>query len=56
MFLKKPLPPQNTEVAYILYNDQKPSEDLGDRWVDNSGSKGGHTKGELQSGPAPLHE
>ncbi|KAL3059975.1 deoxyribonuclease-2-alpha [Trematomus bernacchii] len=36
---------ENTEVAYILYNDQKPSEDLGDRWVDNSGSKGGHTKG-----------
>ncbi|XP_034067153.1 deoxyribonuclease-2-alpha isoform X3 [Gymnodraco acuticeps] len=36
---------ENTEVAYILYNDQKPPEDLGDRWVDNSGSKGGHTKG-----------
>ncbi|XP_029307020.1 deoxyribonuclease-2-alpha isoform X2 [Cottoperca gobio] len=35
---------KNTEVAYILYNDQRPLKDLGDRWVDNSGS-GGHTKG-----------
>ncbi|XP_071324784.1 deoxyribonuclease-2-alpha isoform X2 [Trachinotus anak] len=36
---------KNTEVAYILYNDQRPPEDFGDRWVDNSGSGGGHTKG-----------
>ncbi|XP_040899869.1 deoxyribonuclease-2-alpha [Toxotes jaculatrix] len=36
---------KNTEVAYILYNDQRPPEDFGDRWVDNSGSSGGHTKG-----------
>lgn len=36
---------KSTEVAYILYNDQKPSEDFGDRWADNSGSRGGHTKG-----------
>ncbi|KAF1388363.1 hypothetical protein PFLUV_G00089410 [Perca fluviatilis] len=35
---------KNTEVAYILYNDQPP-EDFGDRWVDNSGGSGGHTKG-----------
>ncbi|XP_026226529.1 deoxyribonuclease-2-alpha [Anabas testudineus] len=34
-----------TEVAYILYNDQKPPEEFGDRWIDNSGSRGGHTKG-----------
>ncbi|XP_073341952.1 deoxyribonuclease-2-alpha [Pagrus major] len=36
---------KNTELAYILYNDQKPLVDLGDRWVHNSGSRGGHTKG-----------
>ncbi|XP_049902161.1 deoxyribonuclease-2-alpha [Epinephelus moara] len=36
---------KNTEVAYILYNDQRPLEDFGDRWVDNSGGRGGHTKG-----------
>lgn len=36
---------QNTELAYILYNDQRPPVDFGDRWVDNSGSRGGHTKG-----------
>ncbi|XP_026172480.1 deoxyribonuclease-2-alpha [Mastacembelus armatus] len=36
---------KNTEVAYILYNDQRPPEDLGDRWFDNSGSSCGHTKG-----------
>ncbi|XP_047454248.1 deoxyribonuclease-2-alpha [Mugil cephalus] len=36
---------KNTEVAYILYNDQPPTEDFGDRWDDNSGSRGGHTKG-----------
>ncbi|XP_076593493.1 deoxyribonuclease-2-alpha [Chaetodon auriga] len=36
---------KSTEVAYILYNDQKPPADFGDRWVDNSGSSGGHTKG-----------
>ncbi|KAM6935880.1 deoxyribonuclease-2-alpha [Lycodopsis pacificus] len=34
---------QNTEVAYILYNDQRPAEDVGNGWVGNS--KGGHTKG-----------
>lgn len=36
---------QSTEVAYILYNDQRPLEEFGDRRVDNSGRKGGHTKG-----------
>ncbi|KAM9851980.1 deoxyribonuclease-2-alpha isoform 1-T2 [Aulostomus maculatus] len=36
---------KNTELAYILYNDQKPSEDRGDGWMGNSGSRGGHTKG-----------
>ncbi|XP_070690821.1 deoxyribonuclease-2-alpha [Pempheris klunzingeri] len=36
---------KNTDVAYILYNDQKPLEDSGDTWVDNSGSRRGHTKG-----------
>uniref|UniRef100_A0A3P8UBH9 Deoxyribonuclease-2-alpha n=1 Tax=Amphiprion percula TaxID=161767 RepID=A0A3P8UBH9_AMPPE len=36
---------KGTDLAYILYNDQKPSQDFGDRWVDNSGSGGGHTKG-----------
>lgn len=39
---------QNTELAYILYNDQKPPVDFSDRWVDNSGSRRGHTKGEHQ--------
>ncbi|XP_029928296.1 deoxyribonuclease-2-alpha [Myripristis murdjan] len=33
------------EVAYILYNDQRPPVYLGDRWVDDSGNRGGHTKG-----------
>lgn len=37
---------QNTEHAYILYNDQRPPVDSGDRWIHNSGSSGGHTKGE----------
>ncbi|KAI3361344.1 hypothetical protein L3Q82_013521 [Scortum barcoo] len=36
---------KDTEVAYILYNDQRPPVDFGDRWADNSGSRGGHTKG-----------
>ncbi|XP_020496092.2 deoxyribonuclease-2-alpha [Labrus bergylta] len=36
---------KNTELAYILYNDQRPSQDFGGRWFDNSGSRGGHTKG-----------
>lgn len=36
---------KNADVAYILYNDQKPPADSGDRWDDNSGSSGGHTKG-----------
>lgn len=40
---------QNTEIAYILYNDQPPLKDVGDRWEDNSGNRGGHTKGERQS-------
>lgn len=43
---------QNTDIAYILYNDQKPHEDSsGDRWVHNSESRGGHTKGELSDCP-----
>lgn len=37
---------QNTEVAYILYNDQEPPEYFGAKLVDNSGSRAGHTKGE----------
>uniref|UniRef100_UPI0037E91075 deoxyribonuclease-2-alpha n=1 Tax=Semicossyphus pulcher TaxID=241346 RepID=UPI0037E91075 len=36
---------KNSELAYILYNDQRPPQDFGDRWDDNSGSRGGHTKG-----------
>ncbi|XP_034554438.1 deoxyribonuclease-2-alpha [Notolabrus celidotus] len=36
---------KNTELAYILYNDQRPAQDFGDRWVHNSGSSKGHTKG-----------
>lgn len=36
---------KNAEVAYILYNDQRPPVYVGDRWVDNSGSSRGHTKG-----------
>ncbi|XP_070768353.1 deoxyribonuclease-2-alpha [Enoplosus armatus] len=36
---------KNTEIAYILYNDQRPPVDFGDRWADDSGSRGGHTKG-----------
>ncbi|XP_068426118.1 deoxyribonuclease-2-alpha [Clinocottus analis] len=36
---------QNTDIAYILYNDQKPTEDFGDRLVGDSGGRGGHTKG-----------
>ncbi|XP_054477316.1 deoxyribonuclease-2-alpha isoform X2 [Anoplopoma fimbria] len=36
---------QNTEVAYILYNDQKPLDDFGDGSVGNSGGTRGHTKG-----------
>lgn len=34
---------KNTEVAYILYNDEKPRAGSGGSWKDNSGS--GHTKG-----------
>ncbi|XP_034465977.1 deoxyribonuclease-2-alpha isoform X2 [Hippoglossus hippoglossus] len=36
---------KNTEVAYVLYNDQMPTKNLGGRWEDNSGNEGGHTKG-----------
>ncbi|KAG7475661.1 deoxyribonuclease-2-alpha [Solea senegalensis] len=36
---------KNTELAYILYNDQKPTEVRGNRWESSSGSKRGHTKG-----------
>lgn len=36
---------QNTELAYILYNDQAPTVALGDRWGGKGGSRGGHTKG-----------
>ncbi|KAM6994456.1 deoxyribonuclease-2-alpha [Tautogolabrus adspersus] len=38
---------KNTELAYILYNDQRPPQDFGGRWVDSSSSSsnGGHTKG-----------
>lgn len=33
---------KNSEVAYVLYNDQKPSEEFGGG---RAGSSGGHTKG-----------
>ncbi|XP_069571177.1 LOW QUALITY PROTEIN: deoxyribonuclease-2-alpha [Brachyistius frenatus] len=36
---------QSAEVAYILYNDQKPADEFGDRLGDDSGNSGGHTKG-----------
>lgn len=36
---------KSTELAYILYNDQRPPVDFGDRWEDNGGGRGGHTKG-----------
>ncbi|XP_053288691.1 deoxyribonuclease-2-alpha [Pleuronectes platessa] len=36
---------KNTEIAYVLYNDQTPKKNLGGRWEDNSGNEGGHTKG-----------
>lgn len=45
---------QNTELAYILYNDQRPPVDFGDRWIHNSGSSGGHTKGERRSSQDPI--
>ncbi|XP_028282424.1 deoxyribonuclease-2-alpha [Parambassis ranga] len=38
---------KNTEVAYILYNDQEPSEDFGAKLVENGESRAGHTKGVL---------
>lgn len=37
---------QNSEVAYILYNDQPPSEEFGGRWAEGSRSSRGHTKGQ----------
>ncbi|XP_047216981.1 deoxyribonuclease-2-alpha isoform X3 [Girardinichthys multiradiatus] len=36
---------KNSEVAFILYNDQKPAEEFGGRWAESSGNRGGHTKG-----------
>ncbi|XP_014829840.1 PREDICTED: deoxyribonuclease-2-alpha-like isoform X1 [Poecilia mexicana] len=36
---------KNSEVAYILYNDQQPSGEFGGRWAEGSGSSKGHTKG-----------
>ncbi|KAM4601038.1 deoxyribonuclease-2-alpha [Polymixia lowei] len=36
---------KSAEVAYILYNDQRPPRDPGARWLDDTGSRGGHTKG-----------
>ncbi|XP_076006659.1 deoxyribonuclease-2-alpha [Genypterus blacodes] len=36
---------KDTEFAYVLYNDQKPTEDFGDGWWGDTGSSGGHTKG-----------
>ncbi|KAM3614829.1 uncharacterized protein V6R79_019556 [Siganus canaliculatus] len=36
---------KNTEVAYILYNDQSPPVDFRDSRADYSGSSKGHTKG-----------
>ncbi|MED6242796.1 hypothetical protein ATANTOWER_009866 [Ataeniobius toweri] len=37
---------KNSEVAFILYNDQKPAEEFGGRWAESSGNRGGHTKGQ----------
>ncbi|XP_056141818.1 deoxyribonuclease-2-alpha isoform X2 [Lampris incognitus] len=36
---------KNREVAYILYNDQRPAGEVADRWMYDGSSKGGHTKG-----------
>ncbi|XP_046882449.1 deoxyribonuclease-2-alpha isoform X2 [Hypomesus transpacificus] len=36
---------KSSELAYILYNDQSPPEAMGDRWFNQSGNRGGHTKG-----------
>ncbi|XP_061574532.1 deoxyribonuclease-2-alpha [Cololabis saira] len=36
---------KGSEVAYVLYNDQPPSGEFGDRWADSGESSGGHTKG-----------
>ncbi|KAM6909595.1 deoxyribonuclease-2-alpha [Xenentodon cancila] len=36
---------KSSEVAYILYNDQEPSDEFGDRSADISERGGGHTKG-----------
>ncbi|KAM6967558.1 deoxyribonuclease-2-alpha [Aplochiton taeniatus] len=36
---------KNSEIAYILYNDQRPPVLRGDRWLEDSGSSRGHTKG-----------
>ncbi|XP_030014096.1 deoxyribonuclease-2-alpha [Sphaeramia orbicularis] len=36
---------KNTEVAYILYNDQRPPKGVSDRWLDDGDSSRGHTKG-----------
>ncbi|XP_041843298.1 deoxyribonuclease-2-alpha [Melanotaenia boesemani] len=35
---------KNSEIAYILYNDQSPTEEFKNIW-DRSGSRRGHTKG-----------
>lgn len=37
---------QNPEMAYVLYNDQRPPQGSGDRRGHSSGTIGGHTKGE----------
>ncbi|KAM4568648.1 deoxyribonuclease-2-alpha isoform 2-T2 [Fundulus diaphanus] len=36
---------KTSEVAYILYNDQKPAEEFGGRWTESGANGGGHTKG-----------
>ncbi|KAM8870783.1 deoxyribonuclease-2-alpha isoform 2-T3 [Spinachia spinachia] len=36
---------QNTDVAYVLYNDQRPEDDFGDPRAAGSSKRGGHTKG-----------
>ncbi|XP_017288817.1 deoxyribonuclease-2-alpha [Kryptolebias marmoratus] len=36
---------KSSDVAYILYNDQPPSEEFGRRGGDTRGSRRGHTKG-----------
>lgn len=44
---------QTTELAYILYNDQKPTLGLSHGGVNAGGSRRGHTKGKDRPNPRP---